>query len=76
MKARDVSVSVVQYADEIFVQVTLKLPGHLLERELACPDPPACNGGVPAGTRVKESSRRAVAKEIRKVLEGVEFPDA
>lgn len=74
MKAKEVSVSVVQFPDGIHVMVTLKLPGHTLGREVAAPD--GIGDATKVGTRVKESSRRAKAKEIRKVLETVEFPDA
>lgn len=74
MKGIDISVSVTDFGGELFYNVTIRLPGEL-SREVACPDPPNCDAAK-VGTRVKESSRRAKAKEIRKVLEGVEFPDA
>ncbi len=67
MKGREVSVSVSQLPDELFVQVTFRLPGHVLQREIA---------GMGTDTRVRESSRKAKAKELRKLLEGVEFPES
>jgi hypothetical protein len=74
MKAKNVSVSVCDFGNELFVTVTMKLTGEL-RREVASPDSP--NGDASKlGTRVSESSRKLRSKEIRKVLEAVEFPDA
>lgn len=75
MKARDVSVSVSDFGDGLHVIVTMKLPGRSLGREVACPEP-SKGDATKFGTRVAESSRRAAAKEIRKILESVELPDA
>lgn len=72
MKARDVSVSVSDFGGELFIIATMRVTGSL-EKEAACPEPK--NPPPNAGTRVRESSRKAKAKELRKFLEGVEFPD-
>ena len=74
MKPREVSVSVTDFGGELFINVTMKIKGEL-QREVACPDPPNCDA-TKFGTRVKESARKAKAKELRKLIEGVEFPDA
>lgn len=60
MNAKEISVSVVDFGgEELFVHVTFKLKGHLERDE--------------TGQRVREGTRKAKSKEIRKILEGVEF---
>ena len=62
MKAKDVSVMVVQLPnDELYVNVTMKIRGNLL---------------LAGDTKVQEHMRRAKAKEIRKLVESLEFYDA
>jgi hypothetical protein len=75
MKPREVSVSVADFGGELYVNITLRLPGHSLEREAAHPDPVNADR-TKVGTRVRESARKAKSKELRKLIEGVEFPDA
>lgn len=59
MKARDVSVMVVNFPnEELYVNVTFKIKGNLL--------------GI-GSRKVLEGDRRAKAKEIRKILEATEF---
>jgi len=71
MKARDVSVSVVDFGnDGLHVMVTLKLSGHHLSREATHP-----SGDMYKGVRVSEASRRQKAKELQRLLESVEFPN-
>lgn len=57
---------VVDFNGELYVNVTMKLKGHSLDRE--CP--------FPNFTRVSEASRKRKSKELQKMLEAVEFPDA
>jgi hypothetical protein len=71
MKARDVSVSVVQYGEELFVMVTMKLPGHSMAKEATDP-----SGDMTKGVRVNEHSRKEKAAQLQRVLKAVEFPDA
>lgn len=75
MKPSEVSVSVSDFGGEIFVHTTFKLRGHELERECACPDPLNADA-TKHHKRVKESSRKAKAKQLKKAIEGMEFPDA
>jgi len=59
MKPTDVSVMVVNFTnDELYVNVTFKINGNLL--------------GI-GSSKVIEETRRDKAKEIRKILEAVEF---
>lgn len=74
MKAKDVSVSVVDYGGVLFVMATFKLPGHVLEQEEAVPST-RNSSHAPSGKRVREGSRKAKAKLLRQLLETVEFPD-
>ncbi len=71
MRAKDVSVMVVDFGGELYVNVTMKLKGHSLEREAAHP-----SGDMTKGVRVSEGSRKRKSKELQRILEGVEFPDA
>ena len=71
MKAREVSVSVGQFNGELYVNVTMKLTGHHLSMEAAHP-----SGDMYKGVRVSEVSRKQKAKELQRILESVEFPDA
>jgi hypothetical protein len=72
MKARNVSVSVVDFGHEgLYVMVTMKLPGHNLSREASHP-----SGDMYKGVRVSEASRKQKMKELQKILESLEFPDA
>lgn len=75
MRARDVSVGIQETSDGLSVLVRFYLKSEPLEREPACPEPPKCD---PAkyGTRVKESARKRKEKEIAKLLEAVEYPEA
>lgn len=63
MKAREVSVGIQDMNGEYSVLVRFKVQGPPLERE-------ACG---PSGTRVKASSRGRKEKELRKILESMEF---
>lgn len=74
MKAHQVSVSVSENNGDLYVQITMKLRGHILEREAACVDPINADR-TKYGSRVKESSRKSKAKELRQVIEGIEFPE-
>jgi hypothetical protein len=65
MKARNVLVSVSDFGNEVFVNVTLRLPGRTLGKETPLPN----------FSRVSEHDRKRVAKELQRVLEAVEFPD-
>ncbi len=70
MKAREVSVMVADFGNELYVNITLKLPGHSLGREACSPD-----GDATKGVRVSEASRKQKAKLLRKILESIEFPE-
>lgn len=65
MRAREVSVGIQESGGELNVLVRFKLKSSGLERE-----------AIPFGSRVKESARRQKEKELQKILESVEFPDA
>ena len=65
MKAREVSVGIQDTGGEYIVIVRLKVSGPSLERE-----------AIPFGSRVKESARKQKEKELQRILESVEFPDA
>ena len=75
MKPSDVSVSVSDFGGKVFVNVTFELRGHSLGRETAAPDPQTADANI-YGTRVREGARKAKAKELRKLIENMEFPDA
>lgn len=61
MKAKDVSVMVSNLPNnELYVNITLRINGNLLG---------------PTDVKVQEHVRRAKAKEIRKVVETIEFTD-
>ncbi len=74
MRAKDVSVGIQETPDGLIVLARLYVKSAPLEREPACPDTPKCPPNV--GTRVKESARKRKEKEIQRLLESVEFPDA
>jgi hypothetical protein len=79
MKAREVSVSVVDFGGSLYVNITLKLPGHSLEMEDALP-PETRNSGKDTShrmpdKRVKESSRKRKSKDLQRIIEGIEFPE-
>lgn len=74
MRARDVSVGIQETPDGLIVVARFYVKSAPLEREPACPDSPKCPPNV--GTRVKESARKRKEKEIAKLLEAVEYPDA
>jgi hypothetical protein len=59
MKAREISVNVVDFGGELYVMTTMKLKGVSLTRE---------------DNVVTEKSRRERAKAIKAALETVEFP--
>lgn len=65
MKAREVSVGIQEVGGELIVVARFKVRSEPLERE-----------AIPFGTRVKESARKQKEKELQKILESVEFPDA
>jgi hypothetical protein len=75
MKAREVSVSVADFGGSLYVNVTLKLPGHPLETEDAFPDTRNSTTHSFPGKRVKESSRKRKAKDLQRLIEGIEFPE-
>ncbi len=62
---------VVDFNGELYVNVTMKLKGHSLDREAAHP-----SGDMTKGVRVSEASRKRKSRELQKILEVVEFPDA
>lgn len=62
---------VVDFNGELYVNVTMKLKGHSLAREAAHP-----SGDMTKGVRVSEASRKRKSKELQRILEAVEFPDA
>ena len=78
MKAKEVSVSVVDFGGSLYVNITMKLAGHPLEMEDACPDTRnsdrGTSHGIP-GKRVKENSRKRKSKDLQKFIEGIEFPE-
>jgi hypothetical protein len=63
MKARNVSVTVVDVGGELYVSTTFHVPGSL-QRE----DPPN-------DFRVRESARKKKQKAIQRFLESLEIPD-
>jgi hypothetical protein len=63
MKARGVSVSVVDYGGELYVNAVFHIPGSL-QRD----DPPN-------ERRVRESARKKKQKAIQRFLESLEIPD-
>lgn len=65
MKAREVSVGIQEVGGELIVVARFKVRSDSLERE-----------AIPFGTRVKESARKQKERELQKILESVEFPDA
>lgn len=77
MKPREVSVSTADFGNVLYVNITLKLPGHALEHEPACPDPRNAKPltSHDPGQRVREGSRKRMNKELQRVMEGVEFPN-
>jgi hypothetical protein len=75
MKAKEVSVSVADFGGSLYVNITMKLAGHSLETEDALPDSHNTSHGIP-GKRVKENSRKRKAKELQRLIEGIDFPEA
>jgi hypothetical protein len=65
MRAREVSVGIQESGGEFIVVARFKVKSFGLERE-----------EIPFGTRVKESARKQKEKELQKILESMEFPDA
>lgn len=79
MKAKEVSVSVVDFGGSLYVNITMKLAGHPLEMEDALP-PETRNSGKDTShrmpdKRIKESSRKRKSKELQKLFEGIDFPE-
>ena len=65
MRAREVSVGIQENGGELIVVVRFKVKSNGLEREI-----------IPFGSRVKEGARKQKERELQKILESVEFPDA
>jgi hypothetical protein len=65
MRAREVSVGIQENGGELIVVVRFKVKSPGLERE-----------AIPFGNRVKETARKQKEKELQRILESTEFPDA
>lgn len=74
MRAREVSASVADFGTSLYVNITLKLPGHSLEQEDAVPAT-RNSSHSPSGKRVKESSRTRKSRELQKLIESIDFPE-
>lgn len=65
MRAREVSVGIQESGGELIVVVRFKVKSSGLARE-----------AIPFGSRVQEAARKQKEKELQRILESVEFPDA